>query len=181
MDQPFCHTFRTKGGLVIKLRPLQPEDAPLLVQIFQHMSAGSRYLRFNQPLTNADPRFVARTAQKIAQLNPAKQSAWVAFTESAGKSDQPVGGVRFVRSGIDEAELALTVRDDLQNQGIGTELLRFAVEQARAVGIRWLSAYIQGGNRIVWSILNKTSRSITRRWEGSSCFVEVELAPAEPD
>jgi acetyltransferase len=176
----FCYTFQTKDGLDIRLRPLQPEDAPVLIHIFQHMSAGSRYLRFNQPLTNPDPGLVERTARKLARLNPARHSAWVAFTDLPGKPNQPVGGVRFVRSGVDRAELALTVRDDLQNQGIGTELLRFVVEQARASGIRRLSAYIQGDNRIVWSILNKTSRSITRHWEGSACYVEVELAPAEP-
>jgi hypothetical protein len=49
------HTFQAKDGISVKVRPLQPEDAGHLVDIFENMSHESRYTRFNLPMTNTDP------------------------------------------------------------------------------------------------------------------------------
>ena len=40
----------TRGGVEILLRPIKPEDAPLLVELFHSLSPTSIYFRFFSPM-----------------------------------------------------------------------------------------------------------------------------------
>ena len=46
----------TKGGMEIFLRPIKPEDAPLLVELFHSLSPTSVYFRFFIPISEASPQ-----------------------------------------------------------------------------------------------------------------------------
>lgn len=171
-----AHTFVAKNGLQLTVRPIQPEDAPLLVDLFEHMGPNSRYLRFNQSLNNPDPKLVWAEARRLANFDPEQAGAWLAFADLPGENEAPVAGVRYVRISEDAAEASLVVRDDLQDIGIGTELARFLVKEARAAGLLRLTASIQAGNRRLWHILHKMDVSYRRELSSGYATVEVELA-----
>ncbi|MCI0393345.1 MAG: GNAT family N-acetyltransferase [Chloroflexi bacterium] len=172
------HTFRAKNGLLIRLRPLTPADVPHLVNLFEHLGPDSRLMRFNLSLENPDPELVQAEARRLAQVDPENDGAWLAFADLPGQPNTPVAGVRYVGVEPGVAEAALAVRDDLQSQGIGTELLRFLVEQARAAGVRKLTGLIRRSNQALWRILQKTSLPVTRHSEGPYTTIEVALAGA---
>ncbi len=44
------YRFIAKNGQLVWIRPLHSNDAPVLVDIFEHMSSASRYHRFQQTL-----------------------------------------------------------------------------------------------------------------------------------
>jgi acetyltransferase len=172
------YTFEAADGTSVWVRPLQPEDAQHLVDLFKHMGAESRFLRFNLPLTDPDPEFISSEAQRMARVAPG-DGAWLAFADLPDQPGAPVGGVRFVHTAADTAEASLVVRDDMQSKGIGTEMLRFLVRQAQSAGIKKLTATVQRGNRPLWRILQKAPIAITRDSQGPLTIIEADLATVE--
>jgi acetyltransferase len=169
------HDFQTKDGIPIKVRPLQLEDAAHLVDIFENMGSESRYARFNVPMENPDPEMVYQEAAEMADVERPQNDGWLAFADLPGKPDTPVAGIRYIRTAEGEAEVAISVRDDMQNKGIGTAMLVFLFEQAKKAGITRLVALAQRNNRPLWQILTKAPYPIKRTPDGSNVYLEVEL------
>jgi GNAT superfamily N-acetyltransferase len=104
-----------------------------------------------------------------------ESDGWLAFADLPDAPDTPVAGIRYVRSGEGEAEIAISVRDDMQNKGIGTALMGFMVEQAKKAGLKKLVALAQRNNRPLWEMLKKSQVEIQRTPDGSFVYLEVEL------
>ncbi len=175
MSGRFVHTFHTKDGLLIGISPLKPEDAHHLVNLFEHMGAESRYLRFNLSLSNPDPDLVWREARRLANVDPERDGAWIAFCDLPDQPGAPIGGMRYMRVDKDTAEASRVVRDDMQNKGIGTELLNYLIVQARKAGINRLTAIVQRGNRPLWYLLQKSTLDIDRDSQGSTTTLTAHL------
>lgn len=179
MKNSFVHTIYTNNDQPVKIRPLLADDAHHLVDLFNHMGPTSRYLRFNLALTNPDPELVWSEARRLAQIDPEKDGAWLAFCELPDQPDAPIAGVRYMRIDHQVAEASLAVRDDMQNQGIGTGLLKFLLERAREAGIQQLVATAQRGNRPLWHLLNKVSLKMEFDSEGGYTTMIAHLAEPE--
>ncbi|MGW8318191.1 MAG: N-acetyltransferase family protein [Candidatus Promineifilaceae bacterium] len=179
MSGPVVHTFRTKDGQQLWVRPLRADDAHHLVDLFEHMGSESRYLRFNVSLNNLDPAVVWSEAKRLAVVDPSRDGGWLAFADLPAGPETPVAGVRYVRVSDDVAEASLVVRDDMQNQGVGTELLRFLVTQAQKAGIREMRATVQRINRPLWHLLRRSGLDITYESEGSLTNISVRLPEPE--
>jgi GNAT superfamily N-acetyltransferase len=169
------HTFYSEDDHLIKIRALHPEDAHHLVDLFEHMGPDSRYLRFNLPLVDPDPALVWEEAKRLAKVDPGRDGAWLAFTDLPDQKNAPVAVVRFARLNQETAEGALVVRDDMQNQGIGTALLAFLTERAKEAGIVRLVATIQRANRGLLHILRNSPMKVTFDSEGSYTSIVAEL------
>ncbi len=173
----------TTDGDGYRLRPMQPEDAALLVELFAHMSAESRYRRFNQPLENPDPAVIDQYAHLMAKLEADEGAAWLVFADTPEGENKPVAGVRFMfLHPIDrrEAEIAISVRDDYQNRGIGRALLIYAAEQARSAGVERFTGLVQLANEPVWAILRQSGLRIEREYDGPYVQVIVYLHEQSP-
>jgi acetyltransferase len=168
MENMVIDSFKAKTGVVVRVRPLLPEDAPHLVDIFENMSADSRYRRFHQPLNNVSPERVWAEAENIAHAS--SQIGFIAFVD-----DTPVGVVRCVCLGDGKAETAVSVRDDMQNQGIGTHLLGILVKEAQAYGVIKLLATMQSTNRAIIHILNHMPYPFTRKAIGPETELELDI------
>jgi acetyltransferase len=168
----------TAEGAGYLIRPLRPEDAPLLVELFRHMSPESRFRRFNQPLVNPDPAMIDRYARLMADVETDEGAAWLVFTQLPEGEGELVAGVRYMFFNPEnrrEAEVAITVRDDYQNQGIGTALLAYAAEQARAAGVERFTGLVQMANEPMWAIMRRLGLRIERNYDGSYGQVIVHL------
>lgn len=180
MNGEIVHTIRLKDGKLLKVRPLRPDDAHHLVDLFDHMGPESRYLRFNLALNNPDRQLVWSEARRLADINPERDGAWLVFGDMPDQPEAPLGGVRYMRIDDKTAEASVVVRDDMQNQGIGTELLTLLVRQARLAGITHLVATIQRGNRTLWHLIQKFELPMTFESEGTNTHVKVDLTELEP-
>lgn len=167
-------SFQTHSGQQLSARPLAYDDAPYFVDIFNHMSAESRYLRFQQTLDKPNPNYIQRQAQDIAQMAPGQQGGLIAFRLD-GVRPTAVAVARYVRIDAHTAEIAMSVRDDMQNQGVGSWLLALAVEQARCEGIHTLTGSALNHHDAIWHILGKLPYPYTRQPDGTVSEIEIDL------
>jgi acetyltransferase len=179
MDDQVLHTFCLEDGQILWIRSLRPQDAGQLVDLFNHMGPESRFLRFNLSLPDPDPERVWSEARRMAQVDQERDGAWLVFAGLPGRPSTPVAGARYIQIGEGAAEASLAVRDDMQRKGIGTELLRFLVEQAQIAGIRQLVASAQSGNRALWRLLKRSS--FPMKLESERGFTTITVNLKEPD
>lgn len=176
-------TFYSLAGHLLRVRPLRSEDAPQLVAIFENMSPESRFRRFHQTMDNVSPARVREEAMNIVQADSERNWGLIAFTDDGRQQNVPIGAVRLVRSGAHEAEVAISVRDDFHNLGIGSQLMLMLATGAREMGILRLVADIQNDNPAIWHVFKKLPFSVKRVSEGTHSHIIVDLAghsPASP-
>ncbi|NOX60809.1 MAG: GNAT family N-acetyltransferase [Chloroflexi bacterium] len=172
---PSTYAFQADDGAWVRVRPMRADDAPHLVDIFEHLSPESRYLRFHEPLDAPDPHLVKQTAVEMAENATKNGRGWLAFVDLPDRANAPVAGVRWVRLDEETAEIALTVRDDMQRKGIGRELLRLAALDAYASGVRKLIAVLIATNQPVLRLLQRSPFPVKRTYRSGELYVEVEL------
>ena len=97
----------------MELRPIAPEDKPLLVAVFQRLSKQSRYRRFSRSLGELSPPMLAY----FTDVDHSDREAIIAVEPGLG---QPLGVARYVRLRDDPeaAEVAVAVIDDWQRCGV---------------------------------------------------------------
>jgi GNAT superfamily N-acetyltransferase len=176
MNQPeatYIYHFETHDGLAVRVRRMTSDDTPHLVDIFEHMSADSRYHRFHQPTEHLERQFVWHEAQHIADLHNA--GGLLAFADFPNHPDTVIGGARYVMTGEGRAETAVSIRDDMQRKGIGTRLLQFITEEARLAGVTTLVATIQNDNRAIWRTLKHLPHPLKRMQDGVTSEIEIDL------
>lgn len=117
-DQYESH-IRTSMGIDIFVRPIRPEDAPLLVDLFESLSARSVYMRFFTPLKRLPQSMLAR----FTQIDYDREMALVALSGS-GSEEKMLGVARVITERNEKhAEFSVVVADPWHGQGIGAELL----------------------------------------------------------
>lgn len=173
--QDMLYTFHTKDGLLIGVRHLRHDDAVYLVDIFENMSADSRYQRYHQIVDHFHAGRIWQEAETIAHMDAKKQGGLIAFADLPDNSNTPVGAARYVCLGERSAETAVSIRDDMQGGGIGSELLNVLAEEARHKGIQQLVAEVLTSNKGMMGVLKKLPYEITREIDGANYVLTVHL------
>jgi acetyltransferase len=126
--------FTMRTGEEVSIRPIRPEDEPLLVAFHEALSEESVYLRY-AGMMHLDRRVAHQRLARLCFIDYDREMALVAVRDTpAGPVLLGVGRLTRLH-GTDDAEFALLVRDDAQGQGIGTELLRRLVAIGRREGV----------------------------------------------
>ncbi|MCZ7671013.1 MAG: GNAT family N-acetyltransferase [Chloroflexi bacterium] len=164
--EEMLYTFFAKDGTLIGVRHMRFDDAVYLVDIFENMGADSRYQRYHQSIDHVNAGRIWQEAETIAHMDAKKQAGLIAFADLPDKPNAPVGAARYICIGDGRADTGISVRDDMQGQGIGTELLALLVEEARENGIQKLVADVLNSNKGIMGILQKLPYEMTRQPEG---------------
>jgi acetyltransferase len=174
--------FTTEQGTLIQTRLIQPEDAPLLIDLFQHLSPQTRRRRFNVGLENIEPKMLEERARELAEVdNQTQSSAILAFATQAEGSPL-IGVARLARNAYGApgaAEIAVVVRDDYQGQGIGTHLLTMLVQLAQQMGFTALEATVQADNHQALSMTHKTPFPVQRHTSHGETHLLLDLTQLE--
>ena len=140
-------SWTTADGTALGIRPLRPEDEPLLVQFHASLSDATVYARYFDHL-ELDKRTAHERLARICFLDYDRELALVAsMTSPATGGEQIVGIGRLSKAHArNEAEFAVLVTDAQQRRGIGTELLRRLIDFARAEGLARISGQMHADN-----------------------------------
>lgn len=122
---------RKVGELNLLVRPLSPADEKALKELFYAQSEETTALRFGTPLSRlSDAQF-----QELVAIDFRTSMALGAFL-CEGRRRRLVGVARYhSRAGDHEADLHVTVRDDFQRKGVGSELVRALAQTGAARGV----------------------------------------------
>ena len=136
---------KMKNGSPVTIRPIRPEDEPLLVEYHSGLSDRSVYMRYFGSLS-LRTRVSHERLVRICFGDYDREIALVAeVQESDGRAIAGVGRLSRIH-GTGEAEVAILVSDKYQNHGLGSELLRRLIQVARQEGITSLSAQMMPDN-----------------------------------
>ena len=120
-------TAAARDGTPIALRPVRPDDEPLLQDLFAHMSREDQRLRFFAPMRELSHSLAAR----LSQIDYDREMALIAQRDG--------GTIGIVRYFADpdrlRAEYAVAVRSDWKGRGVGYLLMTRIIEVAREAGI----------------------------------------------
>lgn len=169
--------FLLADGRHIAFRPLAPDDETLIAEAIRTSSPRTLLHRFFIPLRGLAPEELHR----MLTLNPAREFCLV------GEFNKPpvhriVCGARYVRlRDTDTAEIALTVHDDFQRQGIGRRLMQLLIAQGRADGIRTYIADVLAENTAMLHLLQRVAPRRRSTFSSGVCHVEFDLAEAYLD
>jgi len=86
-----------------------------------------------------------------------------------------IGGGRYVVDEPGQAEVAFTVVDKHQGQGVGAALLRHLAIIARQAGLRELVAYVLPENRAMLKVFEKSGLKYSAKREAGSLYVKLGL------
>ena len=161
-----------RDGSRVLIRPVQSADAPLLADGFARLSATSRWMRFLTPkkeLSPAELRF-------LTDLDHHDHEALGALDHRDGRG---VGVARYVRQADDPwgADVAVTIVDEWQGRGLGTELLARLSDRAREENIQRFTALVAAENVAVGGLLRNASARLVGR-ESDTLEYEISLVPA---
>jgi RimJ/RimL family protein N-acetyltransferase len=160
-----------RDGSTVLIRPVRSADAPLVADGFARLSARSRQMRFLTPKKELSPAEL----RYFTDVDHHDHEALGALDHPGGRG---VGIARYVRDADDPqaAEIAVTIVDDWQGRGLGTELVAQLSDRARCEGIRRFTALVAADNPAVAGLLGKVRADFVRREPGALRY-EIMLGP----
>ena len=160
-----------RDGSKVLIRQVQPADAPLLADGFARLSDKSRRMRF---LARKD-QLSAAELRYFTDVDHHDHEALGALDQADGRG---VGVARYIRDAEDPhaAEIAITIVDDWQGRGLGTELLTRLSARARSEGIHRFTALVADDNKVMAGLLRNMSASLVGRSPGAVEY-EITLMP----
>jgi RimJ/RimL family protein N-acetyltransferase len=160
-----------RDGSAVRIRPVHSADAALVADGFARLSLRSRQLRFltaKKQLSSAELRY-------FTDVDHHDHEALVAVSPADGRG---VGIARYIRHADDPhaAEIAVTIVDDWQRRGLGTELAAQLSGRARSEGIRRFTALVAEDNVAVARMLRSTNARLADHGLGADEY-EIPLTP----
>ncbi|MBD2598578.1 bifunctional acetate--CoA ligase family protein/GNAT family N-acetyltransferase [Nostoc spongiaeforme FACHB-130] len=143
----YIDNWTMKNGMSVTIRPIRPEDEPLLVQFHQTLSEESVYFRYFH-LIKLSQRITHERLTRICFIDYDREMALVVEhqdSETGMRQILAVGRLSKLH-GTDAAEFAMIVSDRYQCQGLGTELVRRLLQVGRQEHIGRVTANILSDN-----------------------------------
>lgn len=136
-------TVPLPNGLIMKIRPIRPEDARIEEDFVASLSEKTKYLRFMQSVQKLSHEMLIR----FTQIDYDSEMAFVAITRIKGETIE-LGVTRYTTNpDAESCEFALVVRDDYQHQGIGSRLLEVLISHAQSRGLKVMMGEVLAENQ----------------------------------
>ena len=155
-------TYRTtRTGMELLLRPIKLSDEPLLKEFIHSLSDDSMYRRFMS--TRQD--MPHERLQELVVIDYTRDMAIVAVKSQEEREDILGVGRYYLDEKTHTAEVAIAVRDDYQDQGVGTELLLYVTYLAKSQGFLGITAEVLVENKPMMRLFDKLGLETERRLE----------------
>ena len=174
---PYPNQYETRtvreGVGELFVRPIRPEDAPLLVQLFDSLSPQSVYFRFFSPLKILPHHMLAR----FTQIDYDREIALVALWE-VEPNEKMLGVARVITDVYNQkhAEFSVIVADSWHGKGIGAELLKRCLSISKERGIETVTGIVLPENTQMLALGQKLGFSAERIAGESEYKLRIDLA-----
>jgi acetyltransferase len=169
-----------KDGTAVTIRPIRPEDEPLLVKFHEALSEESVHLRYFHAM-KLSHRVSHERLTRICFVDYDREMALVAERRdpAAGEPELLAVGRLSKLRGSAEAEFALLIRDEAQGKGLGTELLRRLIAIGRDEGLARIVAEMLTENRAMQQVCQRLGFRIASTSDEHTVRASITLA-ADP-
>ena len=145
---------KTKTGLELFLRPIKVSDEPLLRDLMHGLSDKSLFTRFftrwRELLEGQLPDLAMIDYERAMAI------AAIAIKDEMPEKEEFIGVGRYhINPKQQTAVIAIAVRDDYQNQGIGQVLLSYLTDLARRQGLLGFTAAVLADNEAMLRVFAK--------------------------
>jgi acetyltransferase len=172
----YTSPWKLKDGTPVIIRPIQPEDEPLLVKFHETLSEESVYHRFSNPI-KLDQRIAHERLTRICFNDYDREIALVVERKDPQTGQLEILGVgRLSKArGLNEAEFTLLISDRWQKQGFGTELLKRLVQIGRDEKLDRIFAHIPPDNHAMIHVSKEAGFKITQNADNHGSTAEYVL------
>ncbi|RPH50697.1 MAG: GNAT family N-acetyltransferase [Desulfobacteraceae bacterium] len=149
-------TAATKKGIALLIRPMKPEDANLLQELWSTFSSRTLYYRFSKQIKELSAELLV----SLTQIDYDREIA-LAAVQRTESGEQMLGvGRLYGTTGADIAEFSVVVGDPWQGHGIGAQLLSRLIFIATDRKIKTIWGIIQRENKNMIELARKLNFSI---------------------
>jgi acetyltransferase len=172
----YVSSWKLKSGTPVTIRPIRPEDEPLMVKFHETLSEESVYYRYFSQL-KLDQRIAHERLTRIFFNDYDREIALVAEHKDPKSSKTEILGVgRLSKArGLNEAEFALIISDRWQRLGLGTELLKRLVHIGRDEKLSRITANILAENHGMQIVSKKVGFKLNREAANQDFKAEIVL------
>jgi acetyltransferase len=171
----YVGAWKLKDGKKVTIRPIRPEDEPVMVHFHEALSERSVYLRYFSPLKLSE-RVAHTRLTRICFNDYDREIALVAELNDGKGKAQILGVARLSKlHGSNAGEFAVVVIDAFQRKGLGTELTKRLVQIAKNEKMTSLVAYTLRENKDMQAMCKKVGFKVRTPVGESECVIEMDL------
>lgn len=150
----FATPEQLKDGASVMVRAVRPDDKGRIIAAFRDLEPETIYTRYFQSKSEL-------TTEELQRATEVDFENTVALVVTIGQGEQEtiIGGARYVAyeaGATRSAEIAFTVEEDYQGQGIASSLLRHLTQIARAKRVARLEAEVLASNRSMLAVFSRS-------------------------
>ena len=168
--------WKLRDGTAVTIRPIRPEDEPLMVKFHHTLSERSVYLRYFTA-QKLDQRIAHARLSRLCFVDYDREMALVVERRDQGTGTKEIIGVGRLsqQHSANEAEFALTISDQWQHHGLGTELLRLLVQVGRDEKLERITATMLADNLDMQRVAQKVGFTVRHELEANEFHAELIL------
>ena len=172
----YVSPWTLKDQTPVTIRPIRPEDEPLMVKFHETLSERSVYLRYFH-LINLEQRTTHERLTRICFIDYDREMALVAVRRNPETSENEIIGVgRLMKiHGTKEGEIAALVSDQWHGRGLGKELLARLLLVAADDKLTKVTADILPDNRGVMRLCEQLGFTLKHSLEDEVVKAEFTL------
>jgi acetyltransferase len=176
--EEYISSWNSTDGTPLVLRPIRPEDEPLMVKFHSQLSEETVYFRyFGLPRLNQ--RIAHERLRRICFNDYDREIALVAIRQdptTKEDEDEIIAVGRLTKlHGLNQAEFAIVIADQFQRLGLGTKLLSRLVEIGRHEGIELIFGNILPENYPMQHVAKKVGFQVD--YDRFNYAMRAELRP----
>lgn len=149
-------TMLLDDGTLLSFRPIHPTDEPATRDLFYSLSQQTIYYRYMSHMK----RIPRKQLQNFVYVDHRNEVAVVGTIPSASGDEIIAIGRYYLDPKTNRAEVAFVVRDDWQNKGIGSFILKHLVNIAKRNGIAGFTAEVMRDNKPMQAVINHSGLKV---------------------
>jgi acetyltransferase len=162
------HLVLGDGGRIF-VRPIRPDDEPLMCDHLAHVSKQDLRFRFFDSIKEFSHEFLA----KLTEIDDLRAMAFAAIDEA---SSEMLGVVRLHTDPVHKSsEYAILLRTDLKGRGLGWDLMQLIVEYAKSKGLRRIDGQVLQENSVMLKMCRELGFKVKTDTEDRGVY-DVTLA-----
>ncbi len=172
----YYRKWRLKDGTPLLIRPIRPEDEPLMRQFHETLSEQTVYYRYFQDL-KLSQRIPHERLTRLCFIDYDREMVLVAeLASSKQEGRRIIGACRLSRlHGREEAEFSILISDPFQKRGLGTELLKRLLQIGGDERIKKVRGDILPDNLPMQKVCRKLGFQLQPTDRGKLIQAEIEL------